>query len=87
MGRVPLAARDLRPYGTRPEWVSLRSVRKETLAGEARSDDQSDYLGHHQAPRINVQDCQAAVRAHAAGRSAADHAASRAASLARGGIG
>jgi hypothetical protein len=33
MGRMPLAARGLRPYGTRPEWVSLRSVRNETLAG------------------------------------------------------
>src|SRR5215218_5943933 len=66
MGRMPLAGRDLRPYGTGPDWVSLRTVREESLAGEASSDDQSDHLCRHQTPRIKVHDCQASAAARAA---------------------
>jgi hypothetical protein len=38
MGQTPPAGRGIRPYGTGPDWKSLSSVRKETLArgGEVR---------------------------------------------------
>jgi hypothetical protein len=66
MGQTPPARRGIRPYGTRPDWKSLRSVRKETLAREARFDAKSEHLGRQEAPRINSQDCQTAAHARAA---------------------
>ena len=56
MGQTPPAERGIRLYGTGPDWKSLRSVRKETLAGEARFDAKSEHLGRQEAPRINSQD-------------------------------
>jgi hypothetical protein len=65
-GQTPPAERGIRLYGTGPDWKSLRSVRKETLAGEARFDAKSEHLGRQEAPRINSQDCQTAAHARAA---------------------